>query len=461
MTIRGESQERWAVVGGGFLGMTLALRLAQQGKGVTLFEAAPSFGGLASAWRLGDIVWDRHYHVTLSSDTRLRSLLRELGLEDQMHWARARTGFYVNSEFHSMSNTLEFLKFPPLNLIDKIRLGATILRASRIKDWKSLEKIPVKDWLEKWSGPRVTEKVWLPLLRAKLGENYHDTSAAFIWATIARMYAARRTGTKTELFGYVPGGYARIIQHFEQALQRERVKCRLGQPVRAITSTNLGQRRIELGNGGAEAFDQVVVTAAAPLAAQICPELTVAEKSQLTRIRHQGIICASLLLKESLSDFYITNITDSGVPYTAVIEMSAIVERSQFGGRALVYLPKYVSSDSADFHLTDDQIRENFVSALERMYPRFKREDLLCFQISRVKYLLPIPTLNYSDGLPEVSTSVPGLHILNSAHIVNGTLNVNETVQLAESAAKRFAKQSVVPNLVPKVIDHELAEATR
>jgi protoporphyrinogen oxidase len=315
--------------------------------------------------------------------------------------------------------------------------------------------------LEKWSGPSVTEKIWLPLLRAKLGENYHDTSAAFIWATIARMYAARRTGMKTELFGYVPGGYAQIVQNFEQVLQKERVKCQLGQPVRTITSTNLGKVRIELGNTNSETFDQVVVTTAAPLAAQICPQLTANEKSRLKGIKYQGIICASLLLKQSLSGFYITNITDSRMPYTAVIEMSALVERSYFGGRALVYLPKYVSSDSAAFDLTNDQVQEDFVSGLERMYPRFRREDLLCFQISRVKYLLPIPILNYSDDLPEVSTSVPGLHIVNSAHIVNGTLNVNETVQLAESAAQRFAKQSLVYNLVPKVIDYELTEANR
>jgi protoporphyrinogen oxidase len=149
------------------------------------------------------------------------------------------------------------------------------------------------------------------------------------------------------------------------------------------------------------------------------------------------------------------------MPYTAVIEMSALVASSYFGGRALVYLPKYVSSNSAAFDLTDDRMREEFVSALEQMYPRFRREDLLCFQISRVKHLLPIPTLNYSDNLPKVSTSVPGLHIVNSVHIVNGTLNVNETVQLAESAAQRFSKQSLVHNLVPKLIDHGLAEANR
>lgn len=32
--------ERWGIVGGGILGMTLALRLAQQGKQVTLFESS-------------------------------------------------------------------------------------------------------------------------------------------------------------------------------------------------------------------------------------------------------------------------------------------------------------------------------------------------------------------------------------------------------------------------------------
>jgi uncharacterized protein with NAD-binding domain and iron-sulfur cluster len=58
--------QHWAIIGGGVLGMTLAHRLAQQGERVTLCEAAPQLGGLASAWSLGDVVWDRHYHVTVS-----------------------------------------------------------------------------------------------------------------------------------------------------------------------------------------------------------------------------------------------------------------------------------------------------------------------------------------------------------------------------------------------------------
>jgi hypothetical protein len=73
------------------------------------------------------------------------------------------------------------------------------------------------------------------------------------------------------------------------------------------------------------------------------------------------------------------------------------------------------------------------------MYPQFDRQDLLTFRVSRVRYLLPIPTIGYSERLPAVTTSVPGVHILNSTQIVNGTLNVNETIQLAEKAAARFA----------------------
>jgi protoporphyrinogen oxidase len=450
----------WAVVGGGFLGMTLALRLAQQGKTVTLFEAAPSLGGLASAWQLGDIVWDRHYHVTLPSDERLRALLEELGLADQLQWRKTRTGFLVDSELHSMSNALEFLRFPPLNWFAKLRLGATILRASRIRDSKALEQVPVEDWLTRWSGRAVTDKIWLPLLRSKLGDAYRDVSAAFIWTTIARMYSARRTAARTEMFGYVTGGYARILENFERLLREAGVRLRLGETVRAIGPAEGSKVDIELASERKERFTQVAVTTAAPLTAEMCPSLSTEEKQRLRGIKYQGVICASLLLKNSLSPFYITNITDSGVPYTAVIEMSALVDKSQFGGGALVYLPKYLSPDSPYFREPDERIREDFDSALERTYPHFKREEILCFRISRVKHLLPIPTLNYSANVPSCTTSIAGLHIVNSAQIVDGTLNVNETIRLAESAAQRFADQVVHRSAQHQSLAHEVVTIT-
>src|SRR6476619_8660698 len=169
--------EKCGIVGGGIMGMTLALRLVQQGKQVTLFEAAPELGGLASSWKMNDVEWDKFYHVILLSDFRTRTILKEIGLEDKIEWVETKTGFYMNGKLYSMSDTIEFLKFPTLNLIDKFRLGLTISVASRIKNWRRLEKIPVTDWLQKWSGNNTFKKIWLPLLRAKLGESYTKTSA--------------------------------------------------------------------------------------------------------------------------------------------------------------------------------------------------------------------------------------------------------------------------------------------
>lgn len=433
-----EYADRWAIVGGGFLGMTLAHRLAQQGGKVTLFEAADHLGGLASAWSLGDIVWDRHYHVTLLSDSYLRSLLAELGLEEEMEWVETRTGFYTDGNLYSMSNTLEFLRFPPLGLVDKLRLGATIFYASKIKDWRRLEQVTVADWLRRLSGNRTFEKIWLPLLRAKLGENYKKASAAFIWAIIARMYAARRTGLKKEMFGYVPGGYARTIGRFAEVLAEEGVRIELGHRVRSVESVGAGEVGIEFENGRRETFDRVVLTMASPVAARICKGLSLEEKNKLNAIQYQGIICASLLLKKPLAGYYVTNITEDWVPYTAVIEMSALVERSYFGGHSLVYLPKYVDPDDPAFSLSDSELEEKFMGALLRMYPHLGRDDLLAFRVSREKYVLAISTLNYSRILPGMETSIPGVSIINSAHILNGTLNVDETVQLAERASQQL-----------------------
>lgn len=428
-----------AIVGSGFLGLTLALRLAESGNKVTVFESADEIGGLASVWQIGDIIWDKHYHVTLLSDSFTRKIVGELGLENEFKWVETKTGFYTDGKLVSMSNSLEFLKFPPLGLVSKLRLGGTIFYASKVKDWKSLEKISVESWLKKLSGTKTFEKMWLPLLKAKLGDAYRETNAAFIWATIQRMYAARNSGLKKEMFGYVHGGYATILQKFAQVLQEKGVEIRLNSAVINAKTQGGEDAKIILGYQSktdeqkpkTEEFDKVILTCPSNIAARICPQLTETERLKLSNIKYQGIVCASMLMKESLSPYYVTNITDD-VPFTAVIEMSALVDKKDFGGKALVYLPKYVASDDQLFEKTDTEIENLFLSKLENMYPNFNRKDVAAFKLSRVRQVFPIPTLNYSEHLPSVNTSINGVYIVNSAQITNGTLNVNETIQLAE-----------------------------
>jgi len=422
---------RTAIVGGGMLGLALALRLTQRGERVTVFEAAPEYGGLAAAWTLGDVVWDRHYHVTLFSDTRLRALLHELDLERDVRWTSVGTGFYSGGRFHPMNGALDFLKFPPLGLIDKLRLGLTIVGGSRISDPTPLERTTVEGWLTKWSGRKTFETIWKPLLRAKLGERYRDASAAFIWAIIVRLYAARRAGLGSERFGYVPGGYARIIDTLVAQLRARGVELVASVRIASIRSDGEGVALVR-ENEEVRHFDRVVVTSAAPLAAKLIPDLQADERDRLASKIYGGIVCASLLVDEPLGPYYVTNLTDAWVPFSAVIDMANVVDRATWKGRALVYLPKYVRPDDPLFEESDAAIEASFLEALERMYPRFSRANVRAFAVSRVREVFPIATLRYSQSLPPVATSVPGVYTLNSAHIVNGTLNVNETLGLVD-----------------------------
>ena len=434
-----------AIVGSGFLGLTLALRLAEQGNRVTVFESAPEIGGLASAWKIGDVIWDKHYHVTLLSDSFTRKIVEEIGLGREFEWVETKTGFYTDGKLVSMSNTLEFLKFPPLDLLSKFRLGGTIFYAARVKNWKALEKISVEDWLTGLSGKKTFEKMWKPLLKAKLGEAYKETSAAFIWATIARMYAARNSGLKKEMFGYVRGGYAKILEKFAEHLKERGVEIRLDSVVLGARTQSDNDTKINLEYQTKDSepktldFDKIILTCPSNIAGKILPQLTDGEKQKLENIKYQGIVCASVLMKNPLSNFYVTNITDE-TPFTGIIEMSALVDKKEFGGNALVYLPKYVAPDDKLFEKTDAEIEENFVSALEKMYPHFKREDVVEFKISRVRNVFPIPTLHYSANVPGVKTSIENVFVVNSAQITNGTLNVNETVQLAERFFENYLR---------------------
>jgi protoporphyrinogen oxidase len=426
--------KNWGIIGGGIMGMTLALRLVKQGYKVTIFEAGDKPGGLTSSWEFDGITWDRFYHVVLLSDHNTRGIIEEIGLGKEFRWVETKTGFYSGGKLYSMSNLIEFFKFPPISLFDKFRLGLTIWVASKIKDWKKLEKILVTDWLLKWSGQNVFITIWLPLLRAKLGENYRHTSAAFIWSTIQRMYAARKSGLKKEMFGYIAGGYNRINRTFALYLVGLGVTFEINSEVRAVQGTADGKVQLEVNTYALFLFDHVISTLSPQQSVNIAGSLTEDEKQQHGNIRFLGVICPVVILKKPISQFYVTNITDRGMPFTGIIEMSALVDKEiEFKGKNLVYLPRYVHIDDPLFDASDADLRTLFLDALMILYPEISQDDVLFFGVSRARAVFALPVLNYSALLPGVRTSIRNFHIVNSAQIVHGTLNVNETIGIADS----------------------------
>ena len=432
MTNTAQQASHVAIVGGGILGLSLALRLAKAGRRVTVYEAGKSLGGMAGSARYDAYTWDRFYHVVLMSDLKTRAFLEELGLSHRLRFGDARTGFFTDGELHGMTGAREFLRFKPLKWSDKVRLAFTIAMAGRIKNPARLERITAVNWLTRWSGERVVEKIWLPLLKSKLGSNTPHASAAFIWAIISRLYAAKRSGVGQERFGVIDGGYAIVTHALERRLGALGVEVRTSAPIKEVRSS-AQSAQIVLPDGQVKQYDQVVVTVAPTLAARMCPSLPAPDKQRMCSVKYQGVICAALMLRRPLSPYYVTNLTDGNLPFTGVIEMTALTGTEMFGGQSLVYLPLYLSQDSPDWAESALAIKNRFLTGLKKMHPAFDPADILDIKISRVRHVMPLSTLNYSrDVMPAVKTSMPRVHFINAAQIAYGTLNVNETLGLAE-----------------------------
>lgn len=426
--------QRWAVVGGGMLGAVAARRLRAAGAEVVLYEAAPTLGGLTSAWQLPvpdgpAVTWDRFYHVILGGDRRVLALLDELGTAEIV-WRRSKAACFTDGRALPASSAAELVGLPFLGPMAKLRIGLTVAWAALWSSGRRFDRITAARWLRRWSGRQATEKLWLPLLRAKLGGCAERASAVFIWSTIRRLVTARFEGRDGDRFGHVPGGYAAVLGVLAASLEAAGVEVRTGSRVTGVYATPGGGLRVETVGAQAQQVDRVLVTTAAALTSRLCPGLSDDERQRLDGVEYLGVICPSVLLRRPVTGAYITYITDP-LPFTAVIEMTALVDPTELGGHTLVYLPRYTEPTDPVFDATDADLEAEFLGPFLDMYG-LDRADVLSFLVARARYVMPVPTPGYPDRVPAVRTSVPGLFTLGSAQITVGTLNVEQTLQLLD-----------------------------
>jgi protoporphyrinogen oxidase len=441
-----------AVVGGGILGLTLAHRLARQGHAVDLFEAEPALGGLAQAHDYGPFVWDRFYHCILPQDTSLIALLTEMGLQDDLRWSRTGTGYYARGRTFDMNGNADFLRFPLLTFLDKARLGAAILYATRLARPEDLYRVTAEEWLTRLCGRRGYEAFWQPLLRAKFGPFHDQVAAVFIYATLKRLFGARSKAAGQESLGYVSGGYRRILERFSLTLRGMGVTLRTATPVQSIAESPGGApaggsrrclvtRRDPDGTERTETYDQVYFTAPTSLARravakEFLPVVEEVEREHPTSATYLGVACLVLVLDEPVTPYYVLNIGESSVELTGLIEMTNLIDRSrETGGLSLLYLPRYMDSQSRDFEAPDAVLREAMIErGMKRLFPGFDGSRARYAGIHRARYVQPLPLVR--DGGAPATDATPEprgpFQILNTAMLRCATLNNNEVVALVD-----------------------------
>jgi protoporphyrinogen oxidase len=443
------------VVGGGVLGLTLALRLAKRGHRVELFEASPQLGGLATWHDYGPFTWDRFYHCILPADTHLLGLLGDLGLGEKLDWRQTGTGYYARGRMYPMSRSYDYLKFPLLSLADKARVGATVAYAALAADPLKLYGISAEDWLVKWCGRRGYEVFWRPLLKAKFGPFYDRVAAVFIWATLTRLFGARSGAASKEKLGYVRGGYRAILERFESELSRCGAIIHKRAPIRAIRKA--GPERAAHcevtfdhdGQAKERKFDQVFFTGPTRAArAVVSPSLVRiverAEREHPASSTYLGVACMVLALRRSLTPYYVLNIGDEGLDLTGVIEMTNLVRaEAETTGLSLVYVPKYVDSADPLLDARDVDVERSLWAGIMRIIPDLRPADVVYRGIHRAKYVQPLPLVRHTPGGADATpvALVPPFQILNTSMLRCATLNNDEVVSFVD----RFVERACEP----------------
>lgn len=426
------------IIGGGILGLTLAHELLKWGKSVRVWERASTLGGLMGRTtfdELGGMSCDRYYHAILSSDQTLMSLMNELGLRNRLRMVSTRMGFYHDGRCYPMTTPLEFLRFPPLNMIDRMRLAYTILACRQIKDWRALEQIPVAEWLRGLSGEKTTRHIWEPLLRAKFDGDFSQVPATYIWSRLVRTTDTRTRGGSQELMCYLPNGYQELIDALAAAVRARGGTITTGTAVDQVQVAN--ERVVGLSiNGAEQSTDNVIITAQTPIARRLLPPEAAAVSERWSRLEgFLGIVCVLLVLRRSLTPYYTLNITDERIPFTGVIETTNLIDPACVGGYHLVYLPKYVAPGSRFATMADDELRATFLGYLRQMFPDLRDEEIAAVRIGRERYVEPLHPVGMTDLIPPLRSEVSGLYLANTSQIYPQLTNGESVCAFARRTA--------------------------
>ena len=143
-----------------------------------------------------------------------------------------------------------------------------------------------------------------------------------------------------------------------------------------------------------------------------------------------------LALKTGLSPYYVINLLDGSLPFTGIIETTNVLPPADFGGRHLVYLPKYLTADDPLNGRSDDDAAGLFLAGLTKVFPGFSEAAVVDRRVVRAPYAQPLQAPGAVFPGPDFRTGIPGLYAANTTMITKSLHNIDADIRLAREAAR-------------------------
>ena len=434
-----------AIVGAGFTGLTAAYKLSELGAKVTIFEAGENAGGLAAGCTLLNEPIEKAYHFIYKTDKYMLKLLKELNLDESLTFHRSSVSTFIEGELYPMTNPFDLIRFSPLKLHNRIRLGLCVLYLQRIKKWQKLTKITALEWLNRFCGKEVTKVIWQPLLKGKFDHYFDKVTMAWLWGRIKQRADSQDRDLNGEALGYINGGFEKIVNELiKRITDNKNCKILFNTTIESINyDSNFDKNIIKYKNKSKE-FNKVLLTVPCKVASKLLNDYRQVDPIYFEKLESINYLDAAILLfatDKPISDYYWHNINSPDAPFVVFIGLTELIGNKRFKGKHVYYIGDYIPNDHLYMRCTEKELEKIWFDALEKMFPSFKRESVIERKLFRFANAQHIVDIDFEKKIVPFETPCKGVFLSNFSQIFPMDRGTNYAVRDGYRMAELFAKK--------------------
>ena len=431
---------RIGIIGGGAAGLAAAYELTKRGHYAEVFEVAPFLGGQASTFEVGGGNLERGYHHLFVSDTDMVDLIQELGLEAKLAWLESKVGLYHGGKIWDFSTPMDLLRFTPLSLSQRLRVGLWTFILQKTKNWRKFESMTAHEWVSKHMGEAAYRVIWEPLLRGKFGSHYDQISMVWLWGKIYLRVASRGKSLQKERLGYPMGSFGEVFDTLGERIVQQGGDVHLATGVTRMVINNGVATGLEVKQPGQSTevkdYDAVIATTPSYVFTRLVPDIPEDYLDKLTKVDYLAAVVLILVLDRSLSNKYWLSVADDTLPFVGIIEHTNMIDRSLYGNKHIVYLTNYPTRDSELYAKSGEELLDEFLPQLKKINPDFEPSWVQEFHHHKVDGAQPVIGINYSQRIPQHRTPFKNLYLANTTQIYPEDRGTNYSVRMGREVAQ-------------------------
>lgn len=409
------------ILGGGISGMAAADKLLDAGFDVTILERAPFLGGLAASFQQDNEWIPKYYHHVVSHNTTTQQYLNKYEAMGNNVWKKIRVAIGVNGKLNHINEIFGLLHFGYLTLWEKIRLGLFglytifLMKPEKIDDAENAE-----DWLNKYAGKGVTQKIFYNLY----GRNKFNKPLSVV---SAKQFAFRLNEREVyDNFTFPQHGLQPIIDGLEKDILNKK-----GQIVTKINILKINHQKKEITTDKKTlTYDILLSTIPFPELLKITTGLPKSVQQKLEKIKYCPCVGLVFATNEFLDkETYWINLFQERIH--VIMQHSVLIDKYK---NKITWCIRYGGSEE-DSGLDDETIKKEYLGSIKKYFPTL---NPLWVKVFREKYAEPVYDKYYSSYMPEVRSTVEGLYFAGIQITFPKIRNINTALDSGIEAAEKI-----------------------